>query len=260
MTPADIQETFNRHWKPGWGSVSADEADFIQSLIVQHRPRSFLEIGMASGLSGGLIASFMEENGGERFLTIDHDNTFFGDKTKENGFLIGDIYLGSQVSVEKRPFTTALDLQSLGQAFDMAFIDANHQHPWPIIDTLCLYPSLTGPKIVIHHDLRLFRKQDLVFGIGPKYLFDQFPDSHKKRSIANDGNIFFIDLSLGKDMIENIAADAFNLPWSLRTPMQSKYVDAFRGILLNYYSSYLSDVFDDCVKKFNMMDRFRSGL
>ncbi len=256
----EIRAVFTRFWKTGYGSVAADEAQFIQSLIARHRPRHFLEIGMASGLSGGLISLFLDRFGGAKFTSIDHDNTFFGDKTKQNGFLIHEVYPGNAITVTKRPFTTALNLDAVGDTYDMAFVDANHQHPWPMMDTLCLYPHLTGSRIVIHHDLRLFRKQDVVFGIGPKYLFDQFPDSHRLRSTANQGNIFAVSLDMDQNRLEAIAADAFALPWSLRTPMTETYLDAFRKVLAAHYSPAMQQAFDAAARKFNVMDRFRTGL
>jgi hypothetical protein len=257
---ADVKAVFSTFWKPGFGSIAADEAMFIQDFIRREKPDHFLEVGMASGLSGGLIARFLEASGGSKFTTLDHDNSFFGDPSKENGFLIGDVYTGSQIEIVKRPFTTALDLDDVGERFDMAFIDANHQHPWPLIDTLCVYPHMNGRRVIIHHDLRLFRKQDLVFGIGPKYLFDQFPDSLKLRSKANEGNIFALILDMSQSRLEEIAADAFSLPWSLRTPLQEKYIEQTRGMLSRHYSAELLAVFDKSLAKFNVMDRFRSGL
>lgn len=260
LSLADVQKLFQLFWKTGYGSIAADEALFVQELITKHRPAHFLEIGMASGLSGGLISRFLDASGGKKFTSIDHDNVFFGDKSKSNGFLIQEIYTGTKVEVVKRPYRTALDLDEIGESFDMAFIDANHQHPWPLIDTLCLYPHLTGSKIVVHHDLRLFRKQDIVFGIGPKYLFDQFPSSHRIASTANDGNIFAIDLNMTKAELEKIAMDGFSLPWSLRTPLQENYVNSVRAMLKRHYSQSLCEVFESSLKKFNVLDRFRSGL
>jgi len=247
----EIKNIFEKYWKKGWGSVAADEVVYIQELIKNHKPKKFLEIGMASGLSGGLISRALDEYEGEIFTTIDHDNTFFGDPSRENGFLIDKIYTGENIKIEKMPFKTSLDLSTLGRKFDMAFIDANHQHPWPIIDTLCLYPFMQGEKIVIHHDLKLFKNQDIVYGIGPKYLFDQFPESCRDRSSANNGNIFYVKLSISREQMEAIAIDAFSLPWSLRTPLNKKFIDAIRFIITNYYSSELLSVFDKSLLKFN---------
>jgi cephalosporin hydroxylase len=248
---AEIEAVYATHWRPGWGSIAPDEVLYVQELITKLRPNSFIEIGTASGLSGGLIARLMDENGGGEFTTIDHDNTFFGDNTKENGFLLRHIYDGTRVRVEQRAFTTALDIATLGSTYEMAFVDANHQHPWPLIDTLCLYPCMAGPRVVVHHDLALFRKQAQPIGLGPKYLFDQFPSSHRQRSTAGGGNIFSVSLDLPVRDLEQIASDAFYLPWSLRAPLTSAVLDKFRAVLKFCYSDDLVTVFNECVRRFN---------
>ena len=260
MLMSEVQAEFSRHWKPGWGSIAVDELGFVQDLIRNHRPESFLEIGMASGMSTGFIARFLDESGGKRLDSLDHDDTFFGDKTKPNGFLFPEIYTGDALKVRLLKFKTALDVDEIGGSWQMAFIDANHQHPWPTIDTLAIWPHLKPPKIVIHHDLALYLKQDVVFGIGPKYLHDQVPCDRRVVSEANDGNIFYLDLDIGRDDIEEIAFRSFKLPWSLRTPLQPGYIDKIRAMLDAHYSDRLRTQFDHCVETYNVMDRFRSGL
>lgn len=259
---SEIREICQRLTKPGYGTVAPDEVDFIQSLIRDHRPASFVEIGMASGISTGFIARFMTANGGKRLVSVDHDDTFFGDTSKPNGFLIPEIYddntKGVDLSLIK--FKTALDIDEIGGPFDMAFIDANHQHPWPMIDTMALYPHMTGPKLIIHHDLRLFQTQDVMFGIGPKYLLDQFPDNMRIRSTANHGNIFAVDVSMDQDRFETLCMDLVKLPWSLRTQLQPHFVEKIDAMLTKHYSKKMRDQVHRCIKLNNSQDRFRSGL
>lgn len=260
MDIAAIREIHKRHWKPGYGAVAPSELAFIQRLITQHKPDSFVEVGMASGLSTGFIATFLEEQGGSTLLSLDHDDTFFGDKTKPNGFLVPEIYTGDKVRVDLVKFKTALNVHEFDQSFDMAFVDANHQHPWPAIDMMALYPKMSGPRIMIHHDLRLFMKQDVMFGIGPKYLFDQFRDRQRIRSRANGGNIFAVRLDMAQDEFEVILTDLLKLPWSLRTPLQPKYLEQIRDMIRRDYSATLLEHFDRCAATYNIADRFRSGL
>lgn len=206
---------------------------------------------MASGLSGGLIANLLEENGGASFTTIDHDNTFFGDPTKENGFLIEEIYSGSRISIEKIPFSTSLDLGTVNKSFDMAFIDANHQHPWPLLDTLCLHPFLKGSKIVIHHDLNLYKLQEVVYGIGPKHLFDQFPEAKKSADTYSGGNIFSLDLEMQSPALEEIAINAFHIPWSLRTALTKSQLETLEVFFSEKYSDRLLQAFLESANRFN---------
>ena len=251
MEQSEIEAIHEKFWRPGYGSVAADEMEYFQALIAEHRPKHFLEIGTASGLSGGLISLLLEEYGGESFTTLDHDNTFFGDETKENGFLIDQIYQGEKIRVEKKPFTLAMDIPSLGREFDMVFIDANHQHPYPTIDTLCVYPFLTGSRTVLHHDLKLYKTQRVPFGIGPKYFYDQVPHSLRDRSPANEGNLYSVRLTMDKDEFEDLIVDALLLPWSLRTHIIPPRITAIQELVDAHYSPRVREAFDTAVKRYN---------
>ncbi|UMB69017.1 class I SAM-dependent methyltransferase [Mycobacterium paraterrae] len=261
MDLPEIERIWNQHSRPSYWPVTADEMDYIQDLIKQHRPASFIEIGTASGLSGGLICLLLDEYDGKRFVTVDSDKTFFGDNTKENGFLLEPIYPGGKVEVSYLPLTIAADVPSMGETFDMAFVDACHQHPWPLIDTLCLYPVMGGSKVVVQHDLNLYRFQtDKIYGIGPKYLYDQFPHIYRDRSTKlginlpgwdNYGNIYSVSLDLPIARMEQIAKDGFAIPWSLAYTIPESRLDAIRTVFRTYYDPSLVAVFDKCVDKFN---------
>jgi len=253
---SDLEIIYKKYWKQGYGSIAKIEVIFIQDLIEQYKPQDFIEVGMASGISGGLIAQMLDWSGASSFTTIDHDNTFFGDSTKPNGFLISEIYPTNNIEVTKRPFTTTLNMDKVDQEFDMGFIDANHQHPWPLIDTLLLYQYLKGPKILVHHDLMLFRNQNVPIGIGPKYLYDQFPEGSRLTSSKGGPNIFALDLSnIDKGQLKDIAINAFNLPWSLRNPLDGNTIDQITVILKNSYDVELSETFTKCVSKFNTTEK-----
>ena len=260
MELSEITALLQRLIKPGYGTVAPDEVDFIQSLIMEHNPKSFIEVGMASGMSTGFIARFMEEQGGGRLVSLDHDDTFFGDPTKPNGFLFPEIYQGDRVEAELIKFKTALDIHEIDGTFDMAFIDANHQQPWPAIDMMALYPRMTGPKIMVHHDLRLFMNQNNMFGIGPKFLFDQFPESHRQRSTANEGNIFAVDLNLDQARFETLLTDLIKLPWSVRTPISPAYTAKIEAILKRDYSPALHTHFMRCLEHNNNPPQAQDGL
>jgi hypothetical protein len=260
MELSEITELLKRFVKPGYGTVAPDEVDFIQSLIVKHKPKSFIEIGMASGMSTGFIARFMDAQGGGRLVSLDHDDTFFGDTTKPNGFLYPEIYQGDKVQSELVKFKTALDIHEIEGQFDMAFIDANHQQPWPAIDMMALYPRMTGPRIMVHHDLRLFMTQNNMFGIGPKFLFDQFPESHRQRSTANNGNIFAVDLNMDQARFEVLLTDLIKLPWSVRTPISPAYVAKIEAILKRDYSPTLHSHFMRCLEHNNTPPQVQDSL
>lgn len=222
-------------------------------VIQQERPRSFIELGTSSGLSTGLLALMLDANGGERVCSVDVNERYYKDESLPTGFLVPEVYTGDRVEVELRSPMTSIDVASWSETFDMGFVDGNHQHPWPLMDTLCLLPRLSGSKVLFHHDLNLFKKQRNAHGVGPKYLFDQFPDSHRTRYTAHGGNLFSLRMDLPRDQVEAIAADAFALPWTgLRRPRGENHLQAFRTVLENNYSADLVSVFDESVERFKV--------
>ncbi|WP_419911889.1 class I SAM-dependent methyltransferase [Hoeflea sp.] len=248
-----IAEVFERYKRRGYGTVNQREAYYIQELIEQHRPRRFLEIGMASGLSGGLIASFMEKSGGESFISLDFASKFFGDPHKPVGFLIDQIYTGKKVHVSIRPQKTALDLPEFDETFDMVFVDGNHQHPWPTIDTLFVKPYLTGNQIVIHHDRMLYQAQENAKGIGPKYLYDQFPESVRSLPKACGGNIYSLDLvSLSQSDLVRYFSDLFLFPWTLMKPLEHDAIEKVSNFIHRHYGKLLHDAFITGARRYNV--------
>ena len=78
--------------------------------IEQHRPRAFVELGTSSGLSTGLLARMLHDNGGERLVSVDVSDRFYRDETRPTGFLVAEIYDGDRVTVELRSPMTSVDV------------------------------------------------------------------------------------------------------------------------------------------------------
>ncbi len=247
MQREDIEALHARFDRPGFGTTTVDEIDYIQRLIQKHKPKRFLEIGTASGLTTGFIAHFLQENGGTSVTSVDLSSSFFGERDKSIGYLARDIYQEGRVEIDIRPRKSALDLAEMKGPWDMAFIDANHQHPWPTIDTLAVAHHLTGPRIVIHHDLQLYRRHKKLRGVGPRVLFNEMPEENRHVDIANGWNIFSLDLNLDPVVIEHIAIGAFSMPWTTHPPLTESTVSKVRACLQYGYSANLIAEFDECV-------------
>lgn len=247
MNLREINEIMGMFWKKGYGSITSEEAFQINNLISEVRPVNFLEIGTASGLSGGLICQFLEEYSGvSNFTTVDYDNTFFSDKEKENGFLINEIYKGYKVKVSEKKFNISVDIAEGNIIYDMAFIDANHMHPWPTLDTLALLPKLKKGSFLIHHDYNLFKIQSKAIGIGPKFLFDQWEPIGRIRYPGNEGNMFGFIINENVEYYSNILTDSLNLPW---TQVGNPFIKN-HGSMNNFYNRYrkiISDNYDVCL-------------
>ena len=250
----DIRDLHERLLGRNYGSLTVEEVDWLQALVVECRPRRVLEVGTASGLTTGFLARFVAEQGGSRVVTIDHDDTFFGDPSKPNGFLVDEVYPGGAVVVERRTFMTSssIALRSAEETYEMAFIDANHQHPWPTIDALCVIPALVGPRVLLMDDLNLYFRQAKGRGIGPKHLFDQFPHERRERAPVSGGNMVRLHVEdLSRADLERIAADCLAIPWTLTNVITPERLDAVRSALSRHYSPELVAHFDDCTGRYN---------
>ncbi|GAA4684545.1 hypothetical protein GCM10023226_22440 [Nocardioides nanhaiensis] len=250
----EIRNLHERLLGRNYGSLTVEEVAWLQELVVEHQPRRVLELGTASGLTTGFLARFVAEQGGSRVVTVDHDDTFFGDPSKPNGFLVDQVYPGGPVVVERRTFTTSpsVAMRSVEETYEMAFIDANHQHPWPTIDALCVIPALVGPRVLLMDDLRLYFRQAKGRGIGPKHLFDQFPEARREQAPVSGGNVFRLRVDgLPAAELERIAADCLAIPWTLTNVIAPERLDAVRSALSRHYSAGLVAHFDECTARYN---------
>ena len=250
----NIRDLHRQYWRKGYGSISANEANYIQMGVSQYKPRRFIEIGTASGLSAGFIGLFMHENGGGELVTIDLDETFWVDRSKETGFLARDICPHDSVDFRFLRGQNSLCIEGClsEQKFDMAFVDANHQHPWPTLDMICLLPAMVDGALIYHHDLALYKKQDPIFGIGPKYLYDQIPDALKNKTGESAGNIFFVKVPENYIDLQSMIIDSLFLPWTIRSNIAPTAIQGFCEIAEKHWSQDVVDAIQETAKKFNL--------
>lgn len=254
MTLAEIRKIFGNYWKPGYGSISPDEAAFIQAILAEENPQDVLEIGTASGLSTALIAAFMARHGGKHLVSVDFGTCFFGDRSKKPGFLVREILPDTQVEVELHSGRMSLDVEAISHgvaSFGFAFIDANHQHPWPTLDTIAVLPFLANDgATIVHHDLYLFRKQNPVLGIGPKFLFDQLPEAVKSVIPGQDANIFAIKYHGEMHLFVEPLINALCIPWNVANRIDFGIIVRFREFIARHWGQRLLSAFDASVSKF----------
>jgi hypothetical protein len=84
--------------------------------------------------------------------------------------------------------STSFDLENILNSdikLDLVFIDANHHHPWPIIDLLHILPFLHEGSIVILHDVVDNMDPN---GWGPSFIFLLWGEE-KYRSYFLDNNL-----------------------------------------------------------------------
>jgi hypothetical protein len=191
----------------------------------------------------------LQQTGGGTLVTIDLHDVVFGDKSKATGYLLDEL---GNTRVKRITGKTSFDLSAiLGDLkIDMAFIDAAHWQPWPVIDTLMIWPFLSPGAVLFHHDLRLYQKYDGNRGIGPKYVFDQFPDSMKMVIPEDpDRNMFYVTNNLSLAELGDRMADALYLPWQA-PKVDRSYVDLIRARLEAFYPPKAAQAFAVACQRF----------
>ena len=252
VTIADIEEVFRRHHKKGYGTIQVVEANFVRAAVERHKPKRFLEIGTGSGLSTGLIARFMSEHGGEYLCSVDNSVAFWGDPSKPVGFLAKQIHTGDTpvVQLECRPASFAYLCQNEAP-YDMVFIDANHDHPWPTLDTIAALPALKRGGLVFHHDLALHRVRADSWGIGPKFLYDQFPEHSRCLIDHPTKNIYALRIEDDYRAYSEPLQHALLIPWTIKQRISPELISALRDFVRSRWDATLQGALDTAVERFN---------
>lgn len=271
----NITAAYNKKWTASLGAIDGSDALFIASILANYNVENIVEIGTASGFSCAFMVHILEKLGKKAtIITIDKDTAFFADRNKLPGYLL-DEHNSDLVTVHRVTGKTSLDIEQIRnefdvEKFDIAFIDGNHQHPWPTIDSLVLLPHMMNEAILIHHDLQLYKVQLPVLGIGSKFLYNSIHDNDlinceeyvepkdweelNTRNFAN--NIFGIKYSSEfKHRIIERMQDSFYLPWNLVHQISLHELTKIHNNFIKFYDS------NDVVRNFALaFDRYQNMI
>lgn len=173
------------------GGISAHDYFFLTALVSILAPRRAIEIGTLTGFSAAIIAAAIHRqhgNSGEISVeTIDACTQCIIDETRTVGFEIPALIpdLAATVRVHTgRESDFARELAAHDE-LGLAFIDADHRHPWPLLDVLQLAPYIQSGGWIVLHDIQLgthgqkLRDAGQPLGsetpYGAEWLFDHWP-------------------------------------------------------------------------------------
>jgi predicted O-methyltransferase YrrM len=216
-------------WKslPKWasGTISTEDAAFLDAIIEKIRPGQVHEIGVASGTSSALILSSMEAygaNGPVWLHSYDLIAKCYFDPSHNVGDATREMVPGLLDRWKLKVGTTALDVrrEERPAARPLYFIDANHIHPWPTLDLIALLPGLQPGDCVVLHDINLPAKTAGKFpDYGAQWLFESWlgPRLEPDVAIPNIGAIFIPD---DPRLILPGLVQALTRPWTLHRPAE----------------------------------------
>jgi predicted O-methyltransferase YrrM len=217
MSTATAPFTFER---PAWarGTVMVEDARFLHDLVIDTRPLIVIEVGVASGCSSVVLLKALAQVHGadaDRWCLHAYDvaDRCYFDASHPTGAAVAEFapHLLSHYRLTQGDARTARQHVGAGSV-RFAFVDANHFHPWPVLDLLALLPTLAPGAWVALHDVRLPRLQARSLrGHGPAYLFDAWP--FEKRSGGYHGNTGAIRIPEGCTDLDAVWTRALDQPW-----------------------------------------------
>ena len=215
------------------GSIGVLDAMVLRDMVHALRPGRIIEIGTAAGTSALLLARAMRECGcagdGEPVVhTYDLHPWCYFDRSRAVGSAIDEAELEAAAMIRRRVGVTAIDAgeEFAGQNIDMAFVDADHRHPAPVVDVLALLPAMAPGGWIVLHDTNLPAEADRYEKLkgtrvdwkqhGAKWLFDSW--RHEKLELLCHKNIGAIRVPTER----RVTADDFRecvdnpaMPWEM---------------------------------------------
>lgn len=208
------------------GAIGISEYLFLTGFAGILAPTRSIEIGTSTGFSSALIAAALQRRHPQRegpFLdTIDLHTRYLVDQTKMIGFEIPDLLPDFPHAVRVHTSRDSEFVRELAGEDELAFafIDADHQHPLPLLDLLRVAPFVRPGGWIVLHDIQLgtmgarARKNGAPFPYGTPYgaewLFDKWPFPK-----INGGNIGAVQLPKDKTQIIPTALKLIALPFEM---------------------------------------------
>lgn len=216
------------------GGIGSRDYFFLTALVSILAPRRVVEIGTLTGFSAAIIAAAIHRQHGAGLLpqprgrkgitveTIDAHTQCSIDETRPIGFEIPELIpdLVSTVRVHTGRESDFVRELAARDEFGLAFIDADHRHPWPLLDVLRLAPYVKGGGWILLHDIQLgtYGKEQRAAGqsleggtpYGAEWLFDRWP-FRKIRSF----HIGAIELPRRKETLVPFALDLMREPFEI---------------------------------------------
>jgi len=211
---SSIEDFYN---PPAWsqGHISLDDAIFLDRMVREHEPQEIIEVGVASGCSSAVLLRSLALLGGPRKLhSFDIVNYCYFDPERPVGTAVEE--LAPQFMEYWSLYTAhrALDagVQLKGRNIRLAFIDADHRHPWATLDLWALLPALAPDAWIVLHDITLARFSEWkVF--GPEFLFESWPG--EKTRASESSNIGAIRLAGNHRQARRWLTESLCNPWEI---------------------------------------------
>ena len=209
------------------GTIEASDYFFLTAFVSILGPQRVVEIGTLTGFSAAIIATALRHQPGEensRWVdSIDLRPNCLIDEARPTGFEIAEAFpeIASMIRLHIPHDSTVVGKLAQPGELEIAFIDAGHQHPLPLLDLLRLAASIRPEGWVLLHDIQLASKARKADADDPRYrwgapegpelLFESWPF----RKISG-GNIGAVQLPQEKSALIPFALRLMSLPYEIK--------------------------------------------
>jgi hypothetical protein len=209
------------------GTIAGSDYFFLTAFVSILAPQRVVEIGTLTGFSAVIIAAALRRQSQEASTkwvdTIDLLPKCFIDETRPTGFEIAEAFpdLASMIRLHIPHDATVVSELAEPEELEIAFIDADHQHPLPLLDLLRVAPYIKGGGWILLHDIQLASKARQANGVDPtlrwgaaegaELLFESWPF----RKISG-GNIGAVQLPQEKSELIPFALRLMSVPYEIK--------------------------------------------
>jgi len=182
------------------GTIGPSDCLFLTAFLSILAPQRIVEIGTLTGFSAGVIAAALRRRHGASWVdTIDINVQCAIDRTRHSGFEIAELFpqLVPMVRLHIPCDSSFASQIARRDELRIAFVDADHRHPMPLLDLLRLTPYVQSGGWIVLHDIQwgtIGRRaaeagQTSPWGAsyGAEWLFDRWP--FRKISGGNIGAV-----------------------------------------------------------------------
>ena len=208
------------------GTIEASDFFFLTAFVSVVAPQRVLEIGTLTGFSAAIIAAALHRQADEQMPkwvdSIDVAPHCFIDKTRPTGFEIEEAFpeLAAMIRLHIPHDSTFVGELAQPNELEIAFIDADHQHPLPLLDLLRVAPYVHPGGWIVLHDIQLGTKGRKAEGSDPtlrwgaaagaELVFESWPFGK-----ISGGNIGAIRLPEEKSALIPFALRLMSVPYEI---------------------------------------------
>lgn len=227
------------------GAIGVGDVLFLHAFVNVLAPDRVVEIGTLSGFSAAVIADAVAQHQHPESQsvvvdTIDLSQRCLTDKTKPVGFEIPQLvpHLSARIRVHAGKDARHVEQIARAGELELAFIDADHQHPRPTLDLIRVSRFVRPRGWIVVHDIELGSLGErlraagtaLEYGapFGAQWLFEAWPFEK-----ISGGNIGALRLPSDLRDLVPFALSMLRIPSELQPISARRTREAFLAALVD---------------------------